>query len=254
MNAKDSSALVEYLWTHDRVDVPNESPTAVDKNCLACILFGKDEFAGDREIACFLAWVARPAEVQAAASAKAASSAAATTGLPGEGSGLHAAGERSSLTSPEATVTLVAVPVHTGNPSRRYNPYHLRVVGREGGKSGARGGGKDVEERLMLDGSQDPFGVWDTDLPLESSPRESGVSGLPSADAASRGYQGQSQASLNERSALEEQETDVERAYFSSKGVTFVNMHGETNFHGLEEWRREKDRFDTLCRMKFVRR
>jgi len=255
VNAQVSPSLVEYVWTQDRVAVPNGSPTGVGKNGLASILFGNDEFAGDREIAYFLDWVTRAAEPQTAASPTVASFAAATTGLPAEGSaGVHAAEGRLSSTSPETRVTLVAVPVHTGNPSCRYNPYHLRIVGREGDKCGVRDGEEDMGERLMLDGSQDVYGVWETDLPLEPSPRASGIAGLTSAGGAGREYQGQDQASVNDRSELVEEEIDDERVYFSSKGVTLINIHGETSFHGLEEWRREKDRFDTLSRMKFVRR
>lgn len=45
-----------------------------------------------------------------------------------------------------------------------------------------------------------------------------------------------------------------EMTLFCEKGVTVVNIHGEASFQPLDEWRREKERFDALSRMDLCRR
>lgn len=179
------------------------------------------------------------AEVEAAAAATAMSLAAAKADSPAEGIAGTQTLQRWSLLPPEAAVTLVAVPIHTDIPSRRYNPYHVRIIGRE-----VDDGGERRTEELMEGvpgNSQYDFGGWeDEDLPEELSPRKESVAG-PNGDDRGNQELGQTQA-------------DVERAFFSLKGVTFVNVHGETSFQPLEEWRQEKERFDTLRRLTFVRR
>lgn len=163
--------------------------------------------------------------------------------------------ERWSLLPSEAAVTLVAVPIHASNPSCRYNPYHLRIVGRE--VDG--GGGRKAEEIIggVSDNVQDDFGLLeDEDLPEELPLRKDGVSRSKGDCGGERGNQelGQVQAVEPNAVGVAEGDRGVERVYFSLKGVTYVNVYGETNFQPLEEWRREKERFDTLRRMTFVRR
>lgn len=251
---QEHAALISHLWAQGSVACANGRP-AEERNSLACIAFGTDEFAGDREVACFLASAAAAAEAEAAATATAASLAAAGPGLPVGGVAGPQTLVRWSLLLPEAAVTLVAVPVHTGNPSCRYNPYHMRIVGREVDGGGQRGSEEIVDG--VSEECQDAFDCWqDEDLAEELSLRTEGVPRPKGDDGGERGDQRLAQAQADEPNSLAVAEGggDVERAYFSLNGVTFVNVHGETSFQPLEEWHQEKQRFDTLRQMKFVRR
>eukprot|EP00903_Cladosiphon_okamuranus_P016193 g14943.t2 len=248
----DHAALIEDLWAQGGVACENGRP-AEERNRLACIAFGTDEFAGDREVACFLASAAAAAAAETAATVVAESLAAATaTGSLVGGMAAPKALDRWSLLPPEAAVTLVAVPIHAGNPSCRYNPYHLKIVGRE-----VDGGGERRTVEIMereSDDSQDAFGFReDENLPEEPLPREEDPSGLNDDGDGERGNQELGQADESSTFGVAKGGESVERAWFSLKGVTYVNVHGETHFQPLEEWRLEKERFDTLCRMKFVR-
>lgn len=181
--------------------------------------------------------------------------AAAKPGPPAEGVAGSQTLQRRSLLPREATVTLVAVPVHTDNLSCRYNPYHLRIIGRE-----VDGGGERTAEELMegvFEDSQDDFDYWeDEDLPEELSPRKEGAARPKGDGGGERGNQELEQAQAGELNAhgVVGGRAGVERAYVSLKGVAYVNVHGETSFQSLEEWRNEKERFDTLRRLTFVRR
>lgn len=231
----------------------------VEKNGPARIVFGTDEFAGDREIACFLDTAAAIAETEAAKVAQVTALATATAELPVSGTAEAHTLERWSLLPPEAGVTLVAVPIHALDPSRRYNPYHLRIVDREvdgGGRPGRQEGMQEV-----CGCNQDIAGDWDgEELPDEAVLSEPRVS---FARGGGNGGRGHHKPELEEAPGYEinilgvggeRRGCDVERAYFSLKGVTFVNVHGETSFQPLEEWRQEKKWFDHLCGMSFVRR
>lgn len=200
-----------------------------------------------------------------AAAAQATALAAAAAELPATGTAEAYTMERWSLLPPEAGVTLVAVPIHTGDPSRRYNPYHLRVVGREvdgGDRLGTREGKKEV-----FDGNQEIIGDWDGEQLLdEALLSETRVAFGQDGGGGWRGHHGPKpepepepeQAPGYERKRFgvegERRKCDGERAYFSLQGVTFVNVHGETSFQPLEEWRQEKERFDQLHGMSFFRR
>lgn len=252
---QEHAALIEELWAQGGVDCENGRP-AEQRNSLASIAFGADEFAGDREVACFLASAAATAAAETAATAAAESLAAAASTGPLVGAmAASQTLDRWSLLPPEAAVTLVAVPIHAGNPSCRYNPYHLKIVGREVDGAGERRT-EEIMGRQSAD-SQDAFGLLeDGDLPEEPLSRKESPSGLQGDGGGERGNQelGQAQADEPNTLGVAKGGADVERAYFSLKGVTYVNVHGEAHFQPLEEWRQEKERFDTLRRMKFVRR
>lgn len=232
----------------------------VEENSPASIVFGRDEFAGDREIACFLDTAAAIAEAEAAAAAQATALATATAEPPVSGTAEAHTLERWSLLPPEAGLTLVAVPIHTLDPSRRYNPYHLRIVDREVDGGGRRGREEGMQE--VFDCNQDLSGGWDgADLPDEAVLSETRVTfALGGGGGGGRGHHEPEpeEAPGYERNSLpvegERRGRDVERAYFSLKGVTFVNVHGETSFQPLEEWRQEKKWFDHLGGMGVIRR
>lgn len=234
---QEHAALIEHLWAQGGVACENGRP-AEDRSNLACIAFGSDEFAGDREVACFLASAAAMAEAEAAAASAAVSLAAAVVGPHAEGMAGSQTLARCSLLPRAAAVTLVAVPIHTANPCCRYDPYHLRIVGREvdGGAEGR------TEENMEIIAGDDE------DLANVLSPRKEG--------GGEQGKQELGHARADELRAVgvAEGAGGLERAYFSLKGVTYINVHGDTNFQPLEEWRQEKERFDTLRRMSFVRR
>lgn len=107
----------------------------------------------------------------------------------------------------------------------------------------------------VSDDDQDVSGYCE-DEDLELSLRKEGVPRPKGDGGGDRGNQELGQAPADEPNGLGAAggEGGVERAYFSLKGVTYVNVHGETSFQPLEEWRQEKERFDTLRRMRFVRR
>lgn len=249
---KEHAELIESLWTQGSV------LGHVEKNNPARVVFGTDEFAGDREIACFLATAAAMAEIEAAAAAQTTACAAATAELSVSGTAEAHTLERWSLLPPEAGSILVAVPLHAGDLSRRYNPYHLRIVDRVvegGGRQGRREGTKE-----MFDGDHEISGNWNgEELPEKASLSETRVTFALDSGGGERGcYKKEpEQAPGYEKKCFgveeERRECDVERAYFSLQGVTFVNVHGETSFQSLEEWRLEKERFDHLYGMSFVR-
>lgn len=240
---QEHAALIAHLWAQGSVAHDHAMP-ADEKIKLAGMAFGTDEFAGDREVACFLASAATAADAETAA------------GLAADGGMTESqALERRSLLPAEAAVTLVAVPIHVGNRYCRYNPYHLRIVDREA--DGGGDGRTEVTTERAFDENQDDRGCWKAKvLPTELKVRKAGVPRPKGDDGGEGRNQDAEQAQADEPNALGVAEGvgGVERAYFSRKGVTFVNVHGETNFQLLDEWRQEKERFDTLSRMRFVRR
>lgn len=254
-NNQDPVELLEILWGQGSVSAAHGRRELANDH-LARTLFGNDEFAGDREIACFLASAAAAAEAEAASSATAASLAAATVKFPAqETEGLHSS-QRPLLLLPKATISLVAVPIHADDPSRRYNPYHLRIVSRE--VDGGLGAGRGDDLEGMLDDDGETSGnSSDEDSSGEPLPRERKVSCPPQGNdrrrsAEKRGTSGTA-LGVEERQGPDDCR-DIERAYICSDGVTYVNVHGETTFQSLNQWGQEKERFDTLCRMRFVRR
>lgn len=255
LNNQDPAELLEILWgqgsesaAHGRHELANDN--------LARTLFGKDEFAGDREIACFLASAAAAAEAEAASSATAASLAAATAKFPAQETGGTHSSQRPPLLIPKATISLVAVPIHADDPSRRYNPYHLRIVSREveGGLGAGRG---DDLEGMPDDDGETSGNSSNEDSSGKPLPRGKNTSCPPQGNhrrrsAEQRGAPGTA-LGVEEKQGQDDCR-DIERAYICSVGVTYVNVHGETTFQSLNQWSKEKERFDTLSRMRFVRR
>ncbi|CAM9191667.1 unnamed protein product [Ectocarpus sp. 4 AP-2014] len=252
--SKDPAELLEILWGQGSVSVAHGRHELAHAK-LARTLFGKDEFAGDREIACFLASAAAAAEAEAASSATAASLAAATAKFSAQETGETHSSQRSPLLLPKATISLVAVPIHADDPSRRYNPYHLRIVSREvdrglgaGRRDDLKGMPDDDGETSGNSSNEDSFG--------EPLPRWQKASCPPQGNHRRRSAE--QRGSPGTALGMEKKQgqggcRDIERAYICSDGVTYVNVHGETTFQSLNQWSKEKERFDTLSRMRFVR-
>lgn len=213
-----------------------------------------DEFAGDREIAYFLASAAATAEAETAAVAATTSVAAADSGVSDE----VPASTTASPLSPRPTMTLVAIPVHARDPSQRYNPYHLRIVSRE--MDGGEQWGGAMEG--VSGGQEDVCGKWGDALTTG-----------PLLGEASAGYPAQDDGGRREGNAERQRAPgyevhgdeaepeggqgdgrDVERAYINVKGVTYINKYGETSFQPPDEWVQEKERLDAMRQMRFVRR
>lgn len=162
------------------------------------MIFGTDKSAGDREIAFFAA---------AASAGKATSSTVIQ----------HEAVPKMALTR---GMTLRAVPLHAGDSSQRYNPYHLRVICREmDADLESLGGERSVHNRFG--------GVH---------PEDSNETGDSTIKA---GY--------------DRGQTGVEVAAFHDSGVVYVNVHGETSFQSIEDWSREKERHGKISQMTFCR-
>lgn len=215
---------------------------------------GTDEFAGDREIAYFLASAAAMAETEAAAVAATASLA---TAHPESAEGLTATMTASPQT-PRPATTLVAVPMHASDPSQRYNPYHLRIVSRE--VDGGEQWGCEIEG--TSDGQQEACSKWggvssERPLPQETSaacpPRDDG-GGREGNAARQRAPGYEVHDDEEEKEGTQGDVRDVERAYINVKGVTYISKYGETSFQPLDEWRQEKERLDAMRQMRFVRR
>eukprot|EP00752_Nemacystus_decipiens_P006721 g6044.t1 len=85
----EHAAVLKNLWAHGSVARGNERPDD-EQNDLAAIAFGTDEFAGDREVACFLA-------SGVAASAASAAAAEAAAWLPAGGMAKPQTLERPSM-------------------------------------------------------------------------------------------------------------------------------------------------------------
>ncbi|CAB1111071.1 unnamed protein product [Ectocarpus sp. CCAP 1310/34] len=252
--SKDPAELLEILWGQGSVTAVHGKHELANDN-LARTLFGNDEFAGDREIACFLASAAAAAEAEAASSATASSLAAATAKFPAQETGGAHSSQRPPLLIPKATISLVAVPIHADDPSRRYNPYHLRIVSRE--VDGGLGAGRRDDLKGMPDDDGETSGNSSSEDSLgERLPRWKKASCPPQGNhrrgsAEQRGSPGP--ALWVEEKQGQDDCRDIERAYICSDGVTYVNVHGETTFQSLNQWSKEKERFDTLSRMRFVR-
>lgn len=255
LNNQDPAELLEILWGQGSVSAAHGRRELANDN-LARALFGNDEFAGDREIACFLASAAAAAEAEAASSATAASLAAATAKFPAQETAGTQSSQRPPLLLPKATISLVAVPIHADDPSRRYNPYHLRIVSRE--VDGDLGAGRgDVLEGMPDDDGETSGNSSDEDLSGNPLPREKKASCHPQGSGRRRSAERRGTPGTGleaEEKQAQDDCRDIERAYICSDGVTYVNVHGETTFQPLNQWGLEKERFDTLCRMRFVRR
>ena len=140
--------------------------------------------------------------------------------------------------SPTKGVTLRAVPVHAGNALRRYNPYHLRLVHREvEGVPKERCTYREVDTDESS-GDRDDARVKNT--VLGAYPKDCVVGTLGEESSRTMGH--------NQR------ESGVEVAVFHGRGVVYLNIHGETSFQSLDEWRRDKERYDKLSQMAFCRR
>ena len=219
---QEHAALIEQLWAQGSVALENGRPVD-EKESLACIAFGTDDFAGDREVACFLTSAAALAEVETAATATATSLAAAKTGPPGEEVAVSQTLQRWSLLPPGAAVTLIAVPIHTDKPSCRYNPYHLRIIGRE-----VDGAAERRPEEVMVEDTDDSYDdldyCEDESLREEMSPRQEGVARPNGDGGGERGKQERGQAQADEPNAygVAGGGADIERAYFSLKGAAYV--------------------------------
>lgn len=234
-------------------------------------MFGSDEYAGDREIAYFISSVTAAAEL-AAATGGVATTTTTTSGScsPTPEIAQNAVVERSPMTAPPSSllgsVTLRAVPVHVDAPSRRYNPYHLRIVRREvsdgGGyrrRSGDSLGGRDG---TMGGPPATAAGTWDNFEVDDVSPPGAPGTGCtisPGDSKSGRGGKEQDWAPGVGSEGLSGEEgfggkTRQEMTSFREKGVAVVNIHGETSFQSLDDWRREKERFDALSKMNLCRR
>lgn len=177
------------------------------------MIFGTDKSAGDREIAFFAA----------AASA-------------GKATSLTVIQQETVLKTALAKgVTLRAVPLHVGDSSQRYNPYHLRVVHREMDANLESLGTLDNHCYSGGDGSvHHRFGGTHP----EDSNEENRACGFEAGDSTIKaGY--------------DRGQTGVEVAAFRESGVVYVNVHGETSFQSLEDWSREKERYDKISQMTF---
>lgn len=220
-------------------------------------IFGTDEFAGDREIAYFVA------SVEAAGIAVTAAATATTTSLANAAGG-NVAAQRARENAEQSTqlvlqsVTLCAVPVHAIDPTRPYNPYHLRIVRREigGGHRGHRAG------RRTPGDSQAIINSWDLDADT-TLPGDSGVIYSKKEVVGRRDGGEEEQAPGFETAGVgvkgiagkgEKFGSGVELASFCATGITYVNVHGNTSVQTLQEWRREKERFDAMWRMRLCRR
>ncbi|CAM9710944.1 unnamed protein product [Scytosiphon promiscuus] len=207
-----------------------------------------DEFAGDREIAYFIASEAEAVEIPATISPAAAD--------PTFSEGRAAPTTASPLSSWPAT-TLVAVPVHADDPSQRYDPYHLRIVSREldGGERWACAMEGISDDRGKFCGK---WGDVSSESPLL---RETSAACPPQGDGGGREGDTRRQRAPGyevDGDEVEQEERqgdgrDVERAYINVKGVTYINKYGETSFQPLDEWRQEKERLDAMRQMNFVR-
>lgn len=155
-------------------------------------------------------------------------------------------------------VTLRAVPVHVDNADRLYNPYHLRIVGREvdcSNRPGKGQGRKDADvasnesfvgDDKMVDGfvsGGENSGYYDDGLG-RSADQDEWVSGFEGEGAGNSTDVGEGDGHTG----------GMEMASFRARGVTYVNTYGETSFQLLEDWRRDKERFDVLSRKNFCRR
>lgn len=201
------------------------------------MIFGTDESAGDREIAVFVA--AALVAPLAVAPAKATSSTVKQ----------HETARRSERKGPKTVltkgVTLRAVPLHVGDSSQRYNPYHLRVV------------------RRQMDGDLESLDTLDNCY----SGRDGSVSDRNEAGRVHNRFGGTHPEDINEKNRAcgfesgdstmteyDRGQTGVEVAAFRDSGVVYVNVHGETSFQSLEDWRREKERYGKISQMSFCRR
>lgn len=278
-NTKEHMVLIEQVWGKDRgcCDVgrgdTNREPSGVPSNRIPPqTIFGTDEFAGDREIAFFIASVKEGAKFTAA------SSPACLTKAPADGGGVVyerratpsiSTAENAELlaSSVLGSINLRAVPVNANDASRRYNPYHLCVVRREvSGRSGGGDGGSGSAQPQLSSPTIDddvpaPYhcGTDGVDVEHEAVVPSYGRGGDgycvgQDNDSWAPGYEMEAIGVPRGGKRFAELEVGIEVVSFCAAGVTQVNIHGETSSQSLEEWRLEKDRFDALQRMSFCRR
>lgn len=225
------------------------------------LIFGTDEFAGDREIECFIAQVRASTTTTAAVDA-ASSSLAADTSTSMQ-NGVQPEGPITTIRPPVPawlTVTLRAVPWHADDPECRYNPYHLRIIGRELSQhgNGVVDNGEDLLNSSENIGGSDPELDFDrTAIPRHNSTcygdddfdgGRDEAEWAPGFEGEGDGIDGKGERHASERAI------EVEIATFCAKGVAHVNLHGETSFFTLEQWCLEKRRFDAMSRMRFCSR
>lgn len=232
--AQGHAAHLEYLRILGSISLADGGPESTNNPTRA--IFGADEFAGDMEIAYFVACAAAAAAATRTAATTSSTSATAAGAIPAKGT--TQAVERSVLLS-LSKITLRAVPIHAGDTGRRYDPYHLCIVHREvdRGRQGQGEGGRVPSQATT---GEDTMYVED-----DPDQRDKEEDSLPGFDRAGLGAKGGGGAGNGQ---------DIEVACFCETGVTYVNLHGETSFQPLDEWHREKERFDILCRMDFFRR
>lgn len=241
-------------------------------------LFGTDELAGDREIAFFiteaLATLTSTTTITPLATATdSGSTNAAETKLDlssqvGD-SQMKINGSRPSI-PPWLRVTIRAVPLHAGDPERRYNPYHLRIVGREQSSDGASnsldsGGGRNRSQMgpEIGGGCNNEGGSEFVRFHMESNLRgdEDGYAERVNEGEWALGFEGEGGGPSRvgkgiggEGKGGEEVPVQMEIVSFCAEGVIHRNSHGEVHFLTLEDWSLEKKRFDAMSRMRVCSR
>lgn len=232
--------------------------------------FGTDEFSGDREIDFFISQVHASSEAtiddEAPSLSVAVDSCSGSLPTPNKAGTQENASKLGAPIPTWLTVFIRAVPWHTTDDfERRYNPYHLRIIGRElspcpEGNHGVGvvedlknsitetgGGNNDFEfqyDRMAGAVGENIvyFGDGEFDGAIDEKERVSGF------EKERDGLGARGNASVEERVAK------LEAVTFCSTGVTYVNLHGETNFLSLKDWCLEKQRFDAMSRMRICKR
>lgn len=260
LQLQEHTALLDNLWGSGSGYVIDTSSSSVVATPSRRLIFGADEIAGDREIEFFIAEVLASNTTAAVEATLETAAADACTSMQ---HGAQTKGSITNIKSPTPvwlSVTLRAVPWHAGDPQRRYNPYHLRIIGRELSHHGS--GATDIGEDLR-DSPENAVGS-NHELGFER-PAVPGHMGVCYGDGDCHGgrnkekwtpgfeREGSKIDGKGERHAGESA-TELEIATFSARGVTYVDLHGETSFFTLEEWCLEKRRFDAMSRMKFCSR
>lgn len=268
---QEHAALLDNLWGLGSACVVETGAGINGATPAFCQeIFGTDEFSGDREIDFFIS------QVHAYSKATVDDEPPSLSVAVNSGSGgvptpnqVDAHDDTQKLEVPIPTwltVFIRAVPWHaTNNSERRYNPYHLRIIGRE--LSPSQEGNHDVDVGEVLKNSVVETGGSDDDFEFQydrmacAGGENVAYFGDGEFDGA-RNEKERVSAFEKERDGLgargndsvEEKMAQLEAVTFCAKGVTHVNCHGETSFLSLKDWCLEKQRFDAMSRMRICKR